>query len=92
MSRYERARIDLREQARRRVRAATRWAALASGALAAAFTVLLAHQGAAAAPQPTSTPTVAPQGVSAPALAPPAQAPSVGLGNGYSAYGSSGGS
>jgi hypothetical protein len=98
MNRYQRARIDLREQARHRVRVATRWAALGSGALAAAFAVVLTHHSAAATPQSPSAPAVTPPGASTgnsgqnsgPALQPPVQAPSVGFG--YGNYSGSGGS
>lgn len=105
MNGYQRARVGLREQARHRVRVATRWTAVASGALAAAFAVVLAHHGAAAAPSSSGTPSVAPQEVntgnsgqnSGPGLQPPTQAPSAGFGGygnygNYGNYGTSGGS
>lgn len=100
MNHHQRARADLREHARHRVRTATRWATLASTGLAAAFAVVLAHQAAAAAPHSGDTAVVAPQTTTAqnspPPLQPPAQAPSAGTGGNdsglYGNYGSSGGS
>lgn len=90
MNRNMRVRVGLRQQARRRVRVATRWTALASGGLAAAFTMVLTHYGAPATAQ-SSQPSTTPAATSRP-LQPPAQAPTVEFGGGYLNYGSSGGS
>ncbi|HEY4454806.1 MAG TPA: hypothetical protein VGN81_10890 [Pseudonocardiaceae bacterium] len=110
MNGNQRVRATLRDQARHRVRSATRWVAVVSGALAAAFAVVLAHNAAVAAPGSTGTTTGSPQGQttqgqttqgqttqgtganSGPALQPPTQPPSIQFGDGYSNYGSSGGS
>lgn len=100
MNRNQRARIDLREQARQRVRVATRWVALASGGLAAAFAVALTHNSVVAAPASTDAPATTPQGSTAPTtgpssvlpLRPPIQPPANGFGGGFTNFGSSGGS
>jgi hypothetical protein len=102
MNHNQRIRIGLRDQARHRVRVATRWTAVASGVLAAAFAVALTHYDATAAPHSSTTP-VTPQATTGNSeqnpgqnpgfsLQPPAQAPSVGFSGGYGVDGSSGGS
>lgn len=99
MNRNQRTRIGLRDQARHRVRVATRWTAVASGALAAVFAVVLTHYDATAAPDSSTTPAATPQGTTGTSgqnpgfsVQPPAQAPSAGFGGGYGSHGSSGGS
>lgn len=101
MNRSQRVRLTLREQARHRVRAATTWAGVGAGTLAAAFAVVLTQHTATAAPETDSTPPSSSQGDTAqsgPQLQPPMQAPTAGssdnsdnnYGNQY--YGTSGGS
>lgn len=98
MNRSERVRLTLREQARQRVRSATRWSAVGAGVLAAAFAVVLTHHSATAAPATDNTSTPSSQGDIAqntPQLQPPTQAPTFGSGgnsDNNQFYGRSGGS
>ena len=99
MNGEQRGRIQLREYARYRVGTATRWVAIASSVLAAAFAVLLTYHSAPANSGSTDTPAVAPPGNNSRnagqnAVVPlqsPVQVPNTWLGGGYS-HGSSGGS
>lgn len=104
MNSNQRTRINVRDQARQRVRVATRWTAVAGGVLAAAFAVVLTQYDATAQPHPSTTPTTAPSGStpvnpgqdsgqnSGQTLQPPQQAPLQVPGGSQGIFGSSGGS